>query len=234
MQRLLVIAGICATIALVVSALYLFLKRDKPAESQSIGNTSSVVEATTSTISENTSDYVVDATYPQFGISQLDMHIRNRITDEAQELKILAAKDQPSKNRFPQYGYFATSDYVYSDNAVISVSLKTDVYTGGAHGMSHVYGINYDRKQNRLLTLDDGLEMIGVTLPQAAVQAKAQVQKAIPELTNDALFGGGFNPTRENYQTFIVGTSTVTFIFQPYQVAAYAAGMPTASFLRVK
>ena len=49
----------------------------------------------------------------------------------------------------------------------------------------------------------------------------------------NALFADGALPKPENYQTFVVGADSVTFIFQEYQVAPYAAGPQEVSLPRV-
>ena len=99
---------------------------------------------------------------------------------------------------------------------------------GGAHGLPIVVGLNYDAATGRELTQDDALRMTGLTLQQISTQALKELHQEFGE----SVFTEGAEPKSDNYRTFIVGPYNVTFIFQAYQVVAYAAGMPEVSFER--
>ena len=62
--------------------------------------------------------------------------------------------------------------------------------------------------------------MIGMTLEQVSAAATSQLKAKL----GDAMFEEGANTNPENFSSFIISNDKVTFIFQPYQVAAYAAG----------
>ena len=53
-------------------------------------------------------------------------------------------------------------------------------------------------------------------------------------LGEDIIAPEGADPKPENYNVFLVGKDKVTFIFNNYQVAPYAAGHQEVWFSRVK
>ena len=220
--------ALLAIIALVVGAYLLLAGRaDAPIAEEILKPLTLAVSTTT--IAEKTSDYEIDARYPQFGAPAVDTKIRTLVEGDIAELKGDAegrALDAPD---MPPYQYDAFFDHVYRGPDVVSARLMTNVYTGGAHGLPTVIGINIDRVSGRELTLDDALEMIGLSLRQLATEAKRQLEANQGEPLQ---FPEGASPVQENYATFYISKDKVTFVFQPYQVAAYAAGAPEISIPR--
>lgn len=193
--------------------------------------TTTRITVTTATISEETPDYSIDAKYPRFGIAAIDARIQAYIVEAVAALKSRAQEDEPAKNDFPQYLYSASFDSVYVGESILSARLDTGDYTGGAHGLPHIYGVNFDRATGKELTLDDALKLMGLTLAQVATRAKAQLTT---EYGDDLLAIEGADPTSDNYKAFYITKDSVVFIFQPYQVTAYAAGAPEVSIARVR
>lgn len=182
----------------------------------------------TSTISEETPDYQIDAEYPRFGIPAIDARIQSWIVSGVGELKAVALQDEPAKNDFAQYSYASTFSSVYTDDQYISAMLSTGTYTGGAHGMPVIIGINFKRWNEQELSLDDALLMTGLSLDEIATQAKAQLVKQFGEV----VWQSGADPEPVNYDTFYLTKKHVVFVFQPYQVASYAAGAPEVAIPR--
>jgi hypothetical protein len=169
--------------------------------------------------------------YPQFGSSPIDTKIHNDILAGVDALKKQAQSDQPAAHNFPQYEYDSQFDHAYIGDDVVSVKLATEIYTGGAHGLPEYFGESFDRASGRALTLDDALALTGKTLPQVAAEAKQSLQQ---QLGSDILDISGADPKPENYRAFYITKTSVVFIFQPYQVAPYAAGAPQVSIARVR
>ena len=81
------------------------------------------------------------------------------------------------------------------------------------------------------MTLGDALSLIGLSLEEMAAGAKRQLNERYSEML---IAPEGADALAENYSTFTISASAVTFIFQPYQVTAYAAGAPEVTFERVR
>jgi hypothetical protein len=109
---------------------------------------------------------------------------------------------------------------------------KTSSYMGGAHGLQVTKTFSFD-KQGKLITLEDVFtdDVQGLKL----VSDNVQKQLDGLQLSDAAWIKEGAGPTKENYQNFYITDNGLTVIFDPYQVAAYAAGtqtvqVPTAVF----
>jgi len=182
----------------------------------------------TKNIQDETDTYKIDVQYPQFGISSVDARIQSAVQNVADGFKgysPIPADSAAGKNQLT--GIF---DHVYIGDDYISFAQQFYEYTGGAHGNPSVGTLTFERTTNRELDITDLLDLTGLSLDQIATQASTTL--AIKY--GDAFWSDGTNPNAENYANFVVSTSTVTVIFNPYQVAPYAAGMPEVTFPRVK
>jgi len=118
--------------------------------------------------------------------------------------------------------------YEKADNYIFLI--YTD--TGGAHGLSATRTFVFN-KTGEQIKLDDlftnGINGLGTI----ADYVKKELMKR--EFADEKWVSDGAAPLEDNYQNFIVSDAGVTFIFDPYQVAPYAAGIqnvlvPTSAF----
>ena len=223
MNRFLVFL-ICALaiLALVLGAVLVFR-----IPGPSANNPSTQITLATSTVQEETDGYVINVAYPQFGIPAADTQIKAIVDKAVADFKAVPPYSAPG---FPKYEFDGSYDSAYIGPDIVSAKLLLYQDTGGAHGNAVAIGLNFDAKTGQALSLDDVLALIGKTLKQVSDAATAQLTKDFGMVQ----FLEGVAPTRENYLTFVVGKTSVRFIFQQYQVEAYAAGMPEISFPRVK
>jgi len=182
---------------------------------------------TTEQINENTAAYFITAQYPQFGIPAIDAQIKQTVETAADDIRTAAAN--PPDSAVLQNTFQGSFDKVYVGPDIISVELILSEYTGGAHGLTVFRGMNFDRSSGRVLSLTDALSLTGLSLPQVAAQANAQLQQ---QLGSGFQFTDGASATAENYSEFLVNEKNVTFIFEEYQVAAYAAGVQYVTIAR--
>ncbi len=190
------------------------------------------VQVVTATEKEEADTYTVNANYPQFGIPTIDENVRAVVSEAVAQFKEdIAAGPPPPDSAVLRYEFESMFDSAYVGPDVISARLIISAYLGGAHGNAVIHGLNYDRETARVLTLDDALSMIDLTLEEVAGRAKTELAA---KLGTDVIFLSGADPTPENYGTFVVGPEAVTFVFQLYQIALYAAGVQEVSFARVR
>ena len=171
--------------------------------------------------------YKIDVAYPVFGIPQIDSHTKSIVQKAVMDFKNNPPNPTPVAAKNEMIGMYGD---VYSDEDIISAKMEIYQFTGGAHGGTVTYGLSFDQKAGTLLTLDDALTLTGMSLGQISEAAKKQLTMRFGMVQ----FPEGAAPTPENYSTFIVSKDAVTFIFQQYQVEAYAYGMPEISIPRVK
>ena len=226
---------------LVLGGGYYLLTTRAPGGSGNGNATSTPIEVVvaTRTINEETPTLLIDAEYPQFGlpaeasaqagISSINAQIETIVRDSVDSFK----KDTEAAPPSPvdaKYEFVSVFDPPYIGNDAISVRLIVSTYTGGAHPMAYLNGLNFERASGRLLTLSDALAMVDLQLSDVAAESLRQMRARHGE----GLFADGLVATPENYGTFIVDGTKVTFVFQLYQIAAYAAGFQEVSFARKK
>jgi hypothetical protein len=176
---------------------------------------------------EYTDAYSVNAAYPRFGIPSVDAVIKKKLDDALATFKTYPAN--PPESSVPRNEFTSTIASVYVGPDVISVKLIVGEYTGGAHPNSAVLGINVDRENGKELTQEDALAMTGLTLAEVAERSLAELTTT---LGSDLVFVEGADAKPENYSTFVIDGDSVTFVFQNYQVAAYATGSQEVEFSR--
>jgi hypothetical protein len=177
-------------------------------------------------IAEETSSYKIDIEYLKSGNATVDAQIDARVQSAVNALKDDAANADPELLTRPYTLSGEQSDF-YINNSVISQRINLYQDTGGAHGLPIVLTFNFDAVTGEEITLDRALAMIGKSLDEVASAARAQL---IQEFGEESIFMDGVEAKPDNYATFVVSPQNVTFIFQAYQVVAYAAGMPEVKF----
>lgn len=215
-----------ALIVLVGVALMIYQGVPHLSPSQGVMATTSVQ---TANIHEETETYSINASYPVTGIASVDAAVKHDIQQAIDEFKTYPAN--PSDSAVPKNELNADVGPIYIGSDVVSVELLISEYTGGAHPNTVIVAINVDPRSGRGLTLDNALDLIGKSLDQVAQESLAQLTQKLGE---DVVFEEGAQPTAENYGTFMVTKDSVTFAFQNYQVAPYAAGPQFVTFARVK
>lgn len=188
---------------------------------------SSEVEVTTKSIQEESETHVVDVVYPQFGIPVIDADIEERVEDAVAEFQALPAN--PPEAATARHAFDGSFENVYIGTDAISCALVLSQYTGGAHPLTTIFGLNYDRATGERLAEDEAFAMIGMTLEEVSEAASAELSERLGE----GFFEEGANRDPENFSSFLISQDEVTFIFQAYQVAAYAAGPQEVVFPRV-
>jgi len=176
-------------------------------------------------INEDTPVYYIEAEYPLLGRPDIDARITKLMDTALTEFKSYPAN--PPESAAPKNEFIGSYYIIRNDADVVSIQFTFSVFTGGAHPNTFILALNVDPKTGKEITLEDVLGRIGLSLTQVADQSLAQLKEA---LGDDVIFPDGAAATPDNYSTFLIGTSTVSFEFQSYQVAPYAAGLPETSF----
>lgn len=217
------IVGVILILLGCIGALYLLAPYVRP--DFAAPPTSTGVEVTVTQVFENASAYTIDAEYPQVGIPEIDVQLTQTVQDTLAQFKALP--QNPHGSATPQNQFTGRFDRVYVGPDVVSTELIFEQYTGGAHPNTAFSGVNFDRTSGKLLTLDDALKMTGLTLDQLSAQATAELKT---RLADSFMFPEGVSADPQNFSSFVVGTSSVTFLLQQYQVAPYVFGEQELSF----
>src|SRR3989338_5704950 len=211
-------------------ALYVFVPRVPTLSTgPAPAATSTEVTVQEKVITESTDAYKIDAHYPQLGIPAVDEKVQAALEKALTEFR--AYPRNPRDSATPQNELVSSYNSVYVGPEIVSVALSISEYTGGAHGNTVIIGVNVDRATDKEISIDDALALIGKTLPQVAEASLVQLRAT---LGGNLTFPEGASATAENYGTFLVSQDRVTFVFNNYQVAPYAAGQQQGWFTRLK
>lgn len=121
------------------------------------------------------------------------------------------------------YGYSGNSSFLVqrADDLVLSIREDGNEYTGGAHGMYGIFGINYDPSTGDELTLTD------VCTKVEELPARLS-EKVIENYANEYENFESLQSVLEEYKpedyNWTIGYQGVTFYFNPYEIASYAMG----------
>jgi hypothetical protein len=120
-------------------------------------------------------------------------------------------------------------DVVSESPRFVSVLMSVSYYTGGAHGNQTAHAINFDLQQQRELELshlfesERYLQRLSAVAREKLILAFNEEFGEIDEFMDDQI-RQGTEPLPEHFLEFVVSSEGLTFIFDPYEVAAYAAG----------
>ena len=179
--------------------------------------------------------YTVNAEYPQIdGDSRFigfNREARAMITKDvsafkAAETDTSEAGDLPAEtqNSTMEIGY----DFHYATDNLISVAFTEGSYSrGAAHGSSVTQVLNYDVKNAKKLALADLFtpksKHLSVISTYCQKELKERAKKPDAMILDD-LIGSGAGPQADNYRAWSITKKGLWITFDPYQVAAYAAG----------
>jgi len=182
------------------------------------------VEIDSKTISDSNQYYTIDVTYPV----TKDVAINDKFKAFAQD-QIAQFKDDTawvtdpaiessSKGSLSLMISYSEERSAIAQNYIFTIA----TYTGGAHGLQATHTFAFDERgapitfQDLFSNPDVGLKAVATFVQKELTEKKISDAQWIKD---------GAMAIPENYQTFVVGDTGVTFIFDPYQVAPYAAGL---------
>lgn len=138
---------------------------------------------------------------------------------EAMENGMPLEKGTTTGNDRLQYVNGATDFHVYyEDQDLLSLTFTDYRFSGGAHGMHTLYGLNYLKKTGERLPLSYFVKVTPAQLEQEA---------------QDNLYSVGGNKVDYTWKNsvkrvptefFLTGAGTVNIIFTPYELGPYAYG----------
>ena len=125
----------------------------------------------------------------------------------------------------PEYFVEYSSNSSYSvqraDNLILSVREDGNEYTGGAHGMYGIWGVNYDPSTGEELTLADvcaKVEELPAILSEKVIENYADEYETFESLQSIL---EEYEPEDYNWT---MGYQGITFYFNPFEIASYAMG----------
>lgn len=113
---------------------------------------------------------------------------------------------------------------------IISIRFDASEYiAGGAHPNNHVRILNYDFAKHLLLSPTDLFASSTQALPFLSSYSRIALHTLFTEVAEEKLTLQillGTEPTHQNFQEVGITKTGLTVLFNPYQVAPYARGVP--------
>lgn len=148
-------------------------------------------------------------------------------TDKIDTLTIADEDKEAYKNMANAIGrsLYIGYEITYQTPEYIEINFGFDVYGGGAHGMPYTKMIHFDVAANKNITLKDLFAENSDYLKQISTLVTAELNSRKDEIgTDEESIGLGTAPKEDNFANFTIVRDSLSFLFDPYAVASYAAG----------
>lgn len=133
-------------------------------------------------------------------------------------------RDDKEKRAWYDYHYIIKSEAYAGHRGTTVYHVYLDYYEGGAHGINQHLTMNFERQTGRLLALSD-IFVNGYEQQLNAILLKALREKTGAESLNE-LHDKGYLYSMDMFPStnFALDEETITFIYNPYEIAPYAVG----------
>ena len=155
-------------------------------------------------------------------IEKLDKIYQNALQDYANTIDEL----NPDENNTGHYDWGKSLDIFAFTPATATLVLAESIYTGGAHGSYDIYYDNYDLKTHKKLNLRDILKPNSYDKFVQIAQDRYKTTYHIPKNAT-MQYDGWFNKEFVLASNFAITTDGVYFLYNPYEIKAYADGQTT-------
>lgn len=129
-----------------------------------------------------------------------------------------------TKKAWYEYHYVIEATTQQGTPTTMSYLATIDYYEGGAHGINQLITFNFDIATGKLMTLSD------IFAPGFESQLNSALIKALKSKTGlnslNELKDAGYLYSMDMFpsENFILNEETITFVYNPYEIAPYAMG----------
>jgi hypothetical protein len=184
--------------------------------------------------------YAIDAEYPQIEgdarFEKFNREARGLITKDVAAFKAGQTSEESetgSDNVLADEARTSTLDVGYeiryATDDLISVEFSEGTYeAGAAHGNGNTTVLNYDVKNGKKLALADlfnpNSKYLSVISAYCIKDLRDRSKKDKDAMLDEEMMKSGASPRADNYHAVAITKKGLWVTFDPYQVAAYAAG----------
>ena len=181
--------------------------------------------------------YEISAEYPELsGVSAAIAAKFNQLSKTAATASVadfrknmLAQTKEDLKSMASGMSNSLDSSYTveWANDSVLSIQFLISEFTGGAHPNYYTSTLNFDLKSGKEIKLADLFQPNSGYLKAISDYSIADLKPRIGEMSDDEWIATGAGADAENYKSWNLTKKGLMITFDPYQVAAYAAGMQT-------
>ncbi|MEK7569452.1 MAG: DUF3298 and DUF4163 domain-containing protein [Patescibacteria group bacterium] len=212
------------------------LKKQAPVEGEVLVDTTL---SETKTFNAPTAFATFDVAYPTFKNASVEFNqkIEDLVMSAVAEHKKIAedtwrAQAETGGTPEEKFQFYASWTPVQVNDNYISVLLREGGYTGGAHGYEMLTSFNFDVMGEKEIVLSDLFPGDPNYLKAISEFARKELRRQLKENLNEDMLLPGTEPRDENFSVFSFTPGSLTFYFQQYQVAPYAAGQSKVTMPR--
>ena len=123
----------------------------------------------------------------------------------------------------------SNADIIFNDDYFATLAFSNYMYMGGAHGMFGETYLVIDTKNAKQLTLNDLFDKKSLIVLEQKIIKKAYKYTGVEDAVS--LQDAGYLVDKINAtDNFSLTAEGIKFVYQPYEIAPYAAGMPAFLF----
>jgi hypothetical protein len=189
------------------------------------------VRAESLLVSDSTLRYTARLAYPQIDGSAPGLERANRVlADSARAVVgLYRPPEAPPPDLAATFEASAEGGFETSllRDSIYSALLETYAYTGGAHGIHDLRGLNVDLRTGEPITLSQFFANDTSWADTLAARATGKLERA---LGPDVLFEGRVPAEPASFRVFTLTADSLVITFPPYAVAPYAAGPQRVAF----
>lgn len=175
-------------------------------------------------IKEEKEKYSIEVYYPRTNYENLN----NAITDNVKGTIDLFKKEVESLSDISLSAKLTLNiNYtIYEYLDYISVAIDNVWYLGGAHPNERINTIVYNKKEEKLFTIDDLISKNKTFLKDIAKYSYNILKdnEKIKKYSTDEMLRNGTEPLKDNFENFVLTDTGVLIIFNKYDIAPYVAG----------
>lgn len=167
--------------------------------------------------------------YPLTKYDKVNNEINNFINSSIEEFKTQVDPKIFEQTKAKMFLDINFNVYTYLD--YVSYVFHTNVFTGGAHPNTYIRTINYDKKSEKIITIDDLIKLNRNLIYKLSEYSYNDLlkNKAIMDIGAYDMLKEGTLPKKENFKNFAFTSNGILIFFEKYQVAPYVAGEFTVS-----
>lgn len=178
----------------------------------------------------------IEAAYPELSsadssanAARFNQIVKNFVTAQTADFrKDMLAQDAEQIKYIKKLGANNYLDINYSieyaDDKTVSVSFINSTFTGGAHPNYFSKTINFDLEKGKQVELSDLFKPNSNYLKFISDYSIKKLKGKLREMSDDEWIKTGAGPKEENFSNWNITRKGILITFDPYQVAAYAAG----------
>jgi uncharacterized protein YecT (DUF1311 family) len=186
------------------------------------GPASAQTSITEKTIGEQGAGYEMHFAYPQTGIASADAAMKNWVQARVQAFKDVLPQRVPQE---PPYSAQLTYAVARDDETAVSILFSYSVYTGGAHPNFARTAFNFLMPDGARVFLPDLIGSDGIQrVSDLAIADLTPRLSGADSMSDAAWIHSGAAAYADNFETFELLRDEIVLEFDPYAVAAYAAG----------